>query len=282
VPLNASSTATVSSIPHAVQLLRRDEEHSDARLAEYVRQIVEAVHRVCTASTQRSILHSVKHYFVMDASLCEDDASVVGLGLHTDAVVDRTTAIMEPAHHREPLEPPIVPIRTVKVLCGPPVLRKARGTCVSRAMCDSVDLTAASDFPASRDELVQNRVSEAKRASDPMVFDLGNRSARFRAHRMKPCFKEGDGMLFRLVNTETRQWAYFNATTDFVMHIHFFAGPKSRIVALGSTTMTEPDEYNPRYEGELWVRPRCTELLFAGTIDTYDVKFKAVPTEWVR
>lgn len=61
----------------------------------------------------------------------------------------------------------------------------------------------------------------------------------FEYDRIYKCFpKNGNGLLFRLVNTEKRQWAFYNDTEDTNMVVNASFGSDSMVKALRRTRMS--------------------------------------------
>ncbi|KPI84909.1 receptor-type adenylate cyclase a-like protein [Leptomonas seymouri] len=100
--------------------------------------------------------------------------------------------------------------------------------------------------------------------------------------KISACFKEGNGKLFRVVDTALKRWAFYNDTKDLLMHVHF---------SLDQTSMVQ---WGPNvagkvryvattgcYEGDLLVAPLETEVLLSGKVSTYSMRCHATSAESV-
>ncbi|CAD2215177.1 calpain-like cysteine peptidase, Clan CA, family C2 [Angomonas deanei] len=89
------------------------------------------------------------------------------------------------------------------------------------------------------------------------------------------CFREGNGLLFRLENKRTQEWAYFNDTKDFEMHVKIIFRRGSELTALGNTNLEEDAR------GELMaytvVFPGQTELFVQGHVEGFKSRIDALP-----
>ncbi|TPP48439.1 Adenylate and Guanylate cyclase catalytic domain family protein [Leishmania donovani] len=96
---------------------------------------------------------------------------------------------------------------------------------------------------------------------------------------VSPCFEGGNGLLFRIIDKATKRWAFYNDTTDFVMHVYFSVGRTSAVKwgpgVAGKVTQAEE---TGRYEGELIVPPLATEVLMTGRVNGYTMRYCAMPS----
>lgn len=93
----------------------------------------------------------------------------------------------------------------------------------------------------------------------------------FKADVRVPLF---NGLLYRLENTGTSEWAFFNNSRDYEFHITYLFGADSEIEALGDATMEVQDD---GILCQVVVYPLETRLLMAGTPDGYESKLEALP-----
>lgn len=96
----------------------------------------------------------------------------------------------------------------------------------------------------------------------------------FTGDRVVRCFDRDNGLLFRIVDTATGRWGYYNDTKDYVMRVRFTLGARSEVRPLGRTTMAFNAEIQ-RYEGELTVQPMETAMLFEGKAKGFKFKYEA-------
>ncbi|CAJ16336.1 calpain-like protein fragment, putative [Trypanosoma brucei gambiense DAL972] len=88
-------------------------------------------------------------------------------------------------------------------------------------------------------------------------------------------FNEGNGLLFRIVNSSTGRWAYYNDTLDYDMHVKVTFSEDCKIKALGKAKLERLSS------GEsvvtVVVKPCATELFIEGTVNGYKAKMDAIP-----
>ena len=94
--------------------------------------------------------------------------------------------------------------------------------------------------------------------------------------KVSACFKEANGLLFRVVDTAAGRWAFYNDTTSFVMHVHF-AIDQTSVVQWGPALAGKVNfvAATGRYEGELLVAPPATEVLLTGKVSDYGMRYSA-------
>ncbi|EAN85448.1 putative calpain-like cysteine peptidase [Trypanosoma cruzi] len=91
------------------------------------------------------------------------------------------------------------------------------------------------------------------------------------------CFKDnGNGLLFRIVNEEKKQWAFYNDTKEYNMNVKAAFGKDSKVEPLGSTKM-EKDEATGEFKCEVQVPPLATVLFVEGEPNGYKLNFEANP-----
>lgn len=98
----------------------------------------------------------------------------------------------------------------------------------------------------------------------------------FEADKVTKCFKDnGNGLLFRMENSEKKQWAFYNDTKNYDMVVKVSFGKDSKIDALGKTKMetAESGEFNC----ELEIEPMATEMFISGEPNGFKISFAANP-----
>ncbi|EPY23567.1 calpain-like cysteine peptidase, Clan CA, family C2 [Strigomonas culicis] len=83
-----------------------------------------------------------------------------------------------------------------------------------------------------------------------------------------------NGLLYRIVNTESCEWAFFNNSRDYEFHVKYLFGLDSQISTLGDTTLERGDD------GLLCgciVYPLETKMFISGMVDGYESKLEALP-----
>ncbi|EPY39777.1 calpain-like cysteine peptidase, Clan CA, family C2 [Angomonas deanei] len=80
----------------------------------------------------------------------------------------------------------------------------------------------------------------------------------------KVMFERNNGLLFRLINNETHQWAFYNDTKKYEFHVTTtFSSQSSDLVALGKTSLVEiPDGH----VAKIIVYPGKTEPFVQGNM----------------
>lgn len=102
----------------------------------------------------------------------------------------------------------------------------------------------------------------------------------FEADEVVKCFQVRNGLVFRLMNSKTKEWAYYNDTKEYEVHVKVTFNQGSRIVALGNTRLLPlADDDDPENKGAsvayLTVAPLATELFVKGENNGYDAKLDA-------
>ncbi|KAG5464159.1 hypothetical protein LSCM1_00339 [Leishmania martiniquensis] len=91
---------------------------------------------------------------------------------------------------------------------------------------------------------------------------------------VSPCFQEGNGLLFRVIDKKAKQWAFYNDTTNIDMHVHFSVGRNSAVEwgpsLAGRVTQEACTGW---YEGELLVPPLGTQVLLTGDVSGYRMRY---------
>ncbi|EPY34294.1 calpain-like cysteine peptidase, Clan CA, family C2 [Strigomonas culicis] len=91
----------------------------------------------------------------------------------------------------------------------------------------------------------------------------------------KPVFARHNGLLFRLINSPERQWAYYNDTKKYEFHVTATIGPQStNLMALGKTSLVEVPEGG--WVAKTIVYPGLTEPFLQGNIVGFDSSVDAV------
>lgn len=136
--------------------------------------------------------------------------------------------------------------------------------------------------------------SSSEVVESKIVFTNGK--PEFIADEVVKCFQVRNGLVFRMINTKTKEWAYYNDTKEYEARVTVKFNQGSHIVALGNTTLEALTEgETPGTGGEcvgyLLVEPLRTELFIRGDVNGFDAKVDArlieipepeeVPTEAV-
>lgn len=97
-------------------------------------------------------------------------------------------------------------------------------------------------------------------------------------------FQVDDGLLFRLVNKKKGEWAYYNDSTNYDMHVKVTFKEDCHIQALGNTTLTALNELKPGENpgkgaciAEVMVPPGGTCPFIKGHVNGFDAKVEAIP-----
>lgn len=113
-----------------------------------------------------------------------------------------------------------------------------------------------------------------------VVFENGKPSVPY--NKVYQCFKgNGNGLLFRLVNTADSTWAFYNDTKNFTMRVEVDVEVISQVKMLGATVLTDtPSSFHPTGGIlQLVIQPGKTEMLLAGQPLAYKLSFSADPVE---
>lgn len=97
----------------------------------------------------------------------------------------------------------------------------------------------------------------------------------FEYDRIYKCFpKNGNGLLFRLVNTEKHQWAFYNDTEDTIIMVNAIFSSGSKVKALRRTRLsTKVVKHEDVQCATLQVEPLHTELFIEGTVTGFSLEF---------
>ncbi|CBZ30157.1 conserved hypothetical protein [Leishmania mexicana MHOM/GT/2001/U1103] len=97
--------------------------------------------------------------------------------------------------------------------------------------------------------------------------------------RIYRCFKNGNGLLFRLVDERVRQWFFYNDTRDLMMKVTVTFANSAEVRPLGCTTLGVPhaDTAPESVVYTLLIAPGCTEPFIEGNPVTYTLEFAAEP-----
>lgn len=88
------------------------------------------------------------------------------------------------------------------------------------------------------------------------------------------CFDSADARLFRITDSDSTIWAYFNDTNNYMMHVTFSIGGKSRFKIENDVVFTSDIETG-RMEGVIHVPPLCTRILGHGMLNGYKFSYSA-------
>lgn len=87
-----------------------------------------------------------------------------------------------------------------------------------------------------------------------------------------------NNMLYRIADTDANRWAFYNDSSDLIIHVAILFDYDSQIVPLGDTTafrIDDPEEGNEddfgKYLCEIDIRPGQTQLFVEGTITGWRV-----------
>ncbi|EPY19147.1 hypothetical protein STCU_09596 [Strigomonas culicis] len=102
------------------------------------------------------------------------------------------------------------------------------------------------------------------------------------------CF-EGKGLLYRLVDTTSNTWAFYNDTNDTIIQVHAVFAPGSRIKALQRTQLRVlpnaegTEDETCEQDATLEVEPGFTEAFIEGEVTGYNISFQSdsAPTKQV-
>ncbi|CCW60479.1 unnamed protein product [Phytomonas sp. EM1] len=116
-------------------------------------------------------------------------------------------------------------------------------------------------------------------------LDFKNGSPKFEYDECYVGFENND-FLYRLVNTKTQEWAFYNDSTENIVKVKSRFGAGSKVVALDRTMLVKlpaaseaegstPGNASKAYEWEafLEVEPGSTELFVKGEINSYIMEF---------
>nr|CCC89358.1 putative calpain-like protein fragment [Trypanosoma congolense IL3000] len=112
-------------------------------------------------------------------------------------------------------------------------------------------------------------------ASNATVVEFQNGQPTVKGDEIVKGFNEGNGLLFRIVNTRAGRWAYYNDTLDYEMHVNVTFSEDCKIKALGNTKL-EPLSTGEQVASVV-VGPCKTELFIEGHVNGYKAKMDAIP-----
>ncbi|KAK7196641.1 hypothetical protein NESM_000603000 [Novymonas esmeraldas] len=114
----------------------------------------------------------------------------------------------------------------------------------------------------------------------PAKPEFENGEPRFEYDRIYRCFKEkGNGLLFRLVNSEQKKWAFYNDTADTIMQVKARFSPDCKIEKLNrarATTVPAGTSAHPdlcETVVTLEVHPFATEPFIKGDVNGFELEF---------
>lgn len=114
----------------------------------------------------------------------------------------------------------------------------------------------------------------SKMPKDGAEFFLGG-PENFTYDQSKAVFEKNNGLLFRLINTQENQWAFYNDTKKFEFHVTVtFGAGSSNLVALGQTALTESPDGG--WVAKSIVYPGMTVAFVQGEVAGFDSVYNAV------
>eukprot|EP00796_Vickermania_ingenoplastis_P011739 gene11739-biopygen8496 len=99
----------------------------------------------------------------------------------------------------------------------------------------------------------------------------------FKGDEVVKCFEKDNGLLFRIVNNKKGEWAYYNDTTDYNMHVKVTFSPDCEIKPLGTTQFKKLG--SDEIEATIVVPPVSTEMFIKGKVNGFRSKMDAIPAE---
>lgn len=90
-------------------------------------------------------------------------------------------------------------------------------------------------------------------------------------------FEKDNGLLFRIVNRKTREWAFYNDTKDYVMDVRVTFKNGGKLKALGKTQLRQLE--NGDVEATVQIAPLATEMFIKGKVNGFTSKMKADPID---
>lgn len=111
--------------------------------------------------------------------------------------------------------------------------------------------------------------------STEIVFENGKPT--YEGSVIVKCFKDnGNGLLFRIVNSDEKSWAFYNDTQHYYMFVRATFGKDSEIEPLGKTTF-ERDTETGEFKCETVINPTETEMFIRGLPNGFKLAFEANP-----
>lgn len=149
---------------------------------------------------------------------------------------------------------------------------------------DSLEIEVVLDvYPGKTEPFISGLVNgftigfqtESLQPEDPVVFENGKPSVSYT--KIFKCFKNsGNGLLFRLVDSDSKRWYFYNDTTEFVMKVTCEVESKKNIKLLGKSKMeASPDGKPGGAIVTLAIHPGATEPFLEGNAGTYALSFVA-------
>lgn len=83
-----------------------------------------------------------------------------------------------------------------------------------------------------------------------------------------------NGMLYRIMDDNTGEWAIFSNSRDYEFHVKYLFGADSEIEPLGDTKMERADD---GILCEVHLYPLETKMFIKGKVDGYESKLEALP-----
>lgn len=114
----------------------------------------------------------------------------------------------------------------------------------------------------------------------PAVPQFENGEPSFEYDHIFRCFKErGNGLLFRMVNTTQKKWAFYNDTADTIMQVRGRFSPDCKVEKLNRARATQvpigTEEHPDLFETvvTLEVHPFATEPFIKGDVNGFELEF---------
>lgn len=196
-------------------------------------------------------------------------------------VVHRTAVPSGPlfARSEEPSKTPPPPERYVAAPIGTDVSSETTHTVASGNTTEIPQIS----FP---DRLNSQHVSSIQTPPSPLpnkdrsvqplypMIQYENGRPTVEGDHIVPCFSEGNGLLFRIIDTKTKTWSYYNDTQEYIMVASLSLGRRSDFQPLDKFTTTWNSKLR-KYEGEVVVPPLQTVRVLRGAVNGYSIGYAA-------
>eukprot|EP00796_Vickermania_ingenoplastis_P011737 gene11736-biopygen8495 len=97
----------------------------------------------------------------------------------------------------------------------------------------------------------------------------------FHGDEVVKCFEKDNGLLFRIVDNKKGEWAYYNDTKEYEMHVKVSFSDDCDFEALGNTQLEQLE--NGEFRAVLKVAPLATEMFIKGKVNGFKAKMDAIP-----
>lgn len=112
-------------------------------------------------------------------------------------------------------------------------------------------------------------------SSEATAIEYVNGKPTFSGDEVVKGFDRGNGLLFRITNRKKKQWAYYNDTKEYEMHVKVTFNEDCDIKALGKTSLQKLD--SGEYLASCVVYPGETEMFIEGRVNGFKSKMDALP-----